>query len=189
MENNYNNPTLLLVLCLSLLLPGLAEARLVPAPASAPSRAAGSPLEVVCRKTDNPKLCASSLAAHLDPTASLDDPMAVFQASLKAALAETVAGIHRLDAVLRTEKDAGERGLIDSCKSDYDDAVDKIGSAMKEMNFDIIRWLLNSSMSFIGACIDDLSDTDKVAKIVGRTVGTIDNAVALGEYVDWDLHI
>lgn len=143
-------------------------------------------LQTVCQKTSYPTLCASTLATHIDEKVSLTDPVAVFQVSLKAALAEATAAIPRFDALIRVEKDKFDRGCLVSCKKDYSDAIDNIKQVMKEKDPNAIASTLSASISYISTCGNDFGENrvNKAAQINQRAMNVIDNSLALAEVVN-----
>ncbi|CAN4111778.1 unnamed protein product [Withania somnifera] len=89
-------------------------------------------VELQCKRTHYPQLCASSLAAHVNPTSQ--DPQEIAQAALKVGIVKAVYTKNYLIIVSKElkQKKAKEYQAVKDCLDQMSNSVSQLTNSFKE---------------------------------------------------------
>ncbi|CAN4125850.1 unnamed protein product [Withania somnifera] len=89
-------------------------------------------VELQCKRTRYPELCANSLAAHVNP--SSQDPQEIAQAALKVSIIKAVYTKNYLKIVSKElkQKKAKEYQAVNDCLEQMSDSVSQLTNSFKE---------------------------------------------------------
>lgn len=146
-------------------------------------------LKAICTQlTDFPDLCVSTLTPYLAGQASVDDRMALLQASITAAINETNGLIGLLTQYEGQATNPTMKTSLVGCKNDFSNVLDDIKmstDAIPARDYGTLTNYLGTAITHTSDCDDEFWGLNPLQSQNKKLKDMFDNCLAFAESVNW----
>ncbi|OWM71121.1 hypothetical protein CDL15_Pgr011248 [Punica granatum] len=131
----------------------------------------------LCCKTTYPLLCVSTMSLLMNKRSPFNDPLFVFQTSVKVAAKEARAAVVCVDRMIRAEKKLAMLESRRHCRGFFNEAVEDIQNAVNAIprrEYGTITTALSNAIGEFGSCNEEFTGMNKLSRSNVRADHIID---------------